>query len=226
MIWVYPKEGGKPFRKPTSWCTAETDFQSTALEKAQADFIESPGIKALRNLMEGKQSESEYNFTLRWIALHLIRNQKMRDTVVKDGEDYEKRFPEEFEKEVLYLKSRYAVAYSFKTSNFFITSDNPIMEICCSEQRLLFFAFSPQIFFRLSSEQGELTHGTESFEDFANAMTWSAAHKFIFSNRNDIEIDKYIAIASKREMIPRQETERVILKGYTGELASKFSPSK
>jgi hypothetical protein len=147
MIWVYPKEGGKSFRKPTSWCTAETDFQSASLEKAQANFIESPGIKALRNLTEGKQSESEYNFTLQWIALHLIRNQKMRDMVMKDGEDYERQFPEEFEKEVLYLKSRYTAAYSFKTSNFFITSDNPIMEICCSEQRLLFFAFSPQIFF-------------------------------------------------------------------------------
>ncbi len=207
---------------PTAQCTAEIDFQSAFLEKAQANFIESDGIKALRNLSAGKHSESEYNFTLQWIALHLIRNQKTRNELLTGSENYEERFPEEFEKEVLYLKSRYSVAYSFKTSNFFITSDNPIMEVCCLEQRLLFFAFSPQLFFRLSSEQGELSHGTESFEDFANAMTWSAAHKFVFSSRGDLEIEKYKAIADRREMIPKKETERIKLKGFTGELAAKF----
>lgn len=224
QVWVFPKGGGLPFRKPTTWCTAETNFQSAALEKAQADVIESPGIKALRNLSAGKQSDSEFDATLQWIALHLIRGQKMRDVVAKSGDDYEQRFPKEFESELLYLKTRYSTAYTYTCggAGFFVTSDNPIVEVGNPPERLLLFALSPQKFVRLSSEPGELTIEGTGFEDFANAMTCSTASKYIYSHRKDVDTDKYRRIAQKHAMLPQLETEEIVLRDFSGKIASQF----
>src|SRR5882757_1673764 len=88
-IWVYPKDGSGKFHKPTSWCTAETDFQSEILERAQANIIESSGIEALRVLLSARQlTDSEYDLLLQWIALHMLRNQRMRNAPMKTISDY------------------------------------------------------------------------------------------------------------------------------------------
>ena len=58
-LWVYPKTGGKAFKRPAKYCTAEEDFQSDELESMQNRLVETPGIRALR--ATGFLSESTYD---------------------------------------------------------------------------------------------------------------------------------------------------------------------
>jgi hypothetical protein len=62
QIWIYPKTGGRAFRKPISWCTAETDFQSERLEKIQGEVVENHGIRAIWHLLNlGRLSNENSN---------------------------------------------------------------------------------------------------------------------------------------------------------------------
>src|SRR5947208_1235660 len=129
-IWVYATQGGKPFRKPISWCAAEINFQSKSLEEAQNKIIENHGIKAIWHLLvPGRLSEEQYSVLLAWIALHLTRNQKARDTFFLSDQDYEKEFPVEFVRQLAGLQSSYKVAdvYTCNSSHFLVTSDNPVV---------------------------------------------------------------------------------------------------
>jgi len=44
---------------------------------------------------------------LQWISLHMLRNQRMRNAPMRAIGDYEREFPSEFEKELIYLQSNY-----------------------------------------------------------------------------------------------------------------------
>lgn len=224
-VWVYPKEGGDRFQKPTSWCTAENDFQSEALERAQANIIELPGIKALRSLLSPSGlSELEYDLLSQWSALHILRNQRMRSALKEAGKDYEKEFPNEFEMELLFSKGYYthAKVYTCSGSNFFVTSDDPVVEFSCSDHCVRFFVVSPQKLVQLSSRDGMFSHEQECFEDVVNSMILSKAFKHIYSHRDDVDINKYKRIADKWGMIPRLETQKVLIKNYAGGLPSRF----
>lgn len=116
-LWVYTRDGRQRFQKPTKWCTAENDFQSELLEREQNTIVEKPGIEALRRLVHaGKLSEADYSLICQWTALHLIRNQKMRN---ETSEAYQKQFADEFEMELLFTKSfQYADVYTCSRSGF------------------------------------------------------------------------------------------------------------
>ena len=224
-IWVYPKDGSEKFSKPTSWCTAENDFQSAALEHAQANVVESSGIKALRSLLCSRGlSESEYTFVSQWIALHMLRNQRMRNAPSGLVKDYEHGFPAEFEKELLFLQSHYKFVhvYTSTTSSCFITSDDPLLEFQCGEDMVLFLTITPQKLVRLSPRIETLKCEEACFEDFVNAMIWSKAFKYAFSHSDDVDVKKLEAIAEKWNMKPRWETQKVVIKGLLGGLPSRF----
>ncbi len=129
-IWVYPNVGGQAFRKPISWCTAETDFQSKELEKMQTDIIEDHGIRAIWHLLKpGRLSEQQYKILLGWIALHLTRAPKVPpNTLFQTNQHYEREFPVEFTRQLLGLRSSYTVAdvYTCYSPKFLITCDNPV----------------------------------------------------------------------------------------------------
>jgi hypothetical protein len=211
LLWVYSKSDGRKIRKPASSCTSESDFQSLELEQTQAKTIESPGIVALRNLLVAKTlSESEYQMASRWCALHILRNQRMRGHF---GNRYETQFSEEFRKESLFstVFFKFLNVHTCSGSNFFITSDDPVIEFSCDGHLIRFLIISPQKLIQFSSQNGGFGHVEESFENVVNAMVWSKALNHVYSHRGDVDIANLKTIAGKWDMIPRLETQKIIL---------------
>jgi hypothetical protein len=211
-LWVHPKDGKPPFRRPASWCTAEKDFQSERLEADQNRLVESPGIQVLRRLLGRPNilSESEFERICQWVALHLIRNTKMRMALGESGEDYEAQFADLFEKEIRISKYfRFVKVCSCNASNFFITSDNPVTSFVCDGNIVQLLPLSPSKLIQFSSRDGKF-EPEESFEDFVNSMIWAGAVEFVFSDRRDLDIAKYKRIAEKWEMIPRLEEQHFL----------------
>jgi len=195
-IWVYPKDGRKPFRKPTSWCTTETDFQSASLEEAQSKIIENHGIKAIWHLLTpGRLSEEQYKILLAWIALHLTRNQKARATFFRTNQEYEKEFPVEFGRQLagLHLCFRVADVYASKPLQFLVTSDNPLVEFEVERggKSILILPISPSMFVQLSFDGQRWEHEKLPVEDFVNTAICASAFKYIFSDRDQVDITNY-----------------------------------
>jgi rhodanese-related sulfurtransferase len=210
-VWVYSKTTGEKFQKSTKHCTAEIDFQSAQLEKAQNDIVESPGITALKQLqLKGSISDAEYHLISQWTALHLIRNIKMRRVFEESGQDYETEFAEEFRKELAFSKSYLCFVHDYKCSgiNFFVTSDHPIVEFDCLGDIVRFFVLSPQRLLQFSSRNDVFSHEKESIEDIVNSMLWASSSE-IFSHRSDVDIEKLKTISEKWNMTPRLETQRI-----------------
>jgi len=212
QIWVYPKVGGQAFRKPISWCTAESDFQSAELEKAQDKLIENHGIKAIWHLLKpGRLSEQQYKILLGWIALHLTRTPKTRNTLFQTSQDYERDFSVEFTRQLLGLRSSYAVAdvYTCDSPKFLITSDNPVLEFDVERggKSILILPISPSRFVQLSSDGRRWRHEERSVEELVNAMIWASAFKYVFSHRGDADITKCKGIAERFDIAPVLETQ-------------------
>ena len=212
MVWVYPKNGDRVMRKPTTWCTAENDFQSMELEQAQAKGIESPGIVALRNILEGQPtSPADYHFITQWCSLHILRNKRMRNYFP----DYQKQFPVEFEREVEFSERffKFMSVYTCTDTGFFITSDHPVVEFPCDGHKIRLLIISPQKLVQFAPIRGNFSHGDGSFEDVVNAMTWGHALNHVYSHRGDVDTARLKSIADKRNITtPNVETETVILK--------------
>lgn len=228
-VWVYPKDGQPKFSKPTNWCTAEDDFQSELLEREQNELVESPAIKALRSVVsERPLSDPEYQSILEWTVLHLIRNQKMRGTLVKPGENYENQFPSEFKKELLHSFTYYKFArvYTCTGADYFVTSDNPISECCFSGDYVRFLVLTPQKLIQLSPRDEPLVHEQESFEMFVNALIWADADRYLFSHRDDVDVSKYKSVAEKWGMEPRLENQTWLIKGNPEVSFPNFSTFK
>ncbi len=83
-VWVYPKEGGRPFPLPASKITVETDFQTSDLESFQQK-IETRAAPAFQNA--GRWEEKDYDAISAWVVLHLIRNRKSRMEFFSSAEE-------------------------------------------------------------------------------------------------------------------------------------------
>ena len=211
-IWVYPKLGGKRFRKPISWCTAESDFQSPSLEEVQSKIIENQGIKAIWHLLKpGHLSEKQYEILLGWIALHLTRNQRARGTFFETNQDYEREFSAEFVRQLAGLRSSYRVAdvWTCNSPAFLVTSDNPIVEFDVERgcKSILILPISPSMFVQLSSDGERWQHEKLSVEEFVNAMIWELAFKYVFSDRDRVDITEYTETAERFGFKPVLETQ-------------------
>jgi hypothetical protein len=211
-IWVYPKLGGQAFRKPISWCTAEIDFQSEPLEKAQDKLIENRGIKYIWHLLKpGRVPPDQYEALLRWLALHLTRNQKARGVFFPTNQDYEREFPVEFTRQLLGLRSSYTVAdvYTCDSRKFLITSDNPVLEFDVERggKSLLILPIAPSKFVQLSSDGRRWHHEERSVEELVNAMIWASAFKYVFSHRGDFNITTSKENAESFNIVPVFETQ-------------------
>ena len=86
-----------------------------------------------------------------------------------------------------------------------------MIEFSCDSHLIRFLIISPQKLIQFSPQNGRFTHAEESFENVVNAMVWSKALNHVYSHRGDVDIANLKTIAGKWDMIPRLETQRIIL---------------
>src|SRR5438874_6576724 len=126
-IWVCPKDGTQPFRRPASECSVERDFQTTALEDFQ-EKIESAASRAFRT--NGPWSQRQHEAITAWLALHALRNPKTRRKIFRSRDEWNMRFMEEYEKERVFSGYFNCVRQMQCAKNqFLITSDFPVVEL-------------------------------------------------------------------------------------------------
>ena len=223
-LWVYPKNGDRKFLKPSSWCTAEDAFQPRVLEHEQNAIVEAPGIIALRKLSSPSVlSAEEYHRISQWAALHTIRNKKMRREL---GEAYQEQFRDEFEKELLFTKAQYPVAYTYRATKqrFFITSDNPVVEVKIPNgPQLRLLVITPRMLAVFAPCVGKFTPDDHSVEDYVNSVVWAFSFEYVYSHKSDVDIERFKQVAVEYKMIPVFESQQFLIAGCCQIPPSKFS---
>jgi hypothetical protein len=203
-LWVYPKNGGKPFRRSAGQCTAEENFQSDALEFLQNRMIETPGIRALRET--GRVSDSQYASISMWMGLHILRNQKSLAQLFRSRADWEQRFNQELQTERMFSGYYRFVFICELTedSDYWLTSDNPVIELAIGEDLVRCCTISPKKMILFSPIDDLPTHEI-GIKALFNAMVWANAHEHIFSHKGDVSIEKLKEHAKAFDMFPREE---------------------
>jgi hypothetical protein len=208
-IWVYPKEGSQPFHRPASECSVENDFQTTALENFQ-EKIESNASRAFR--VNGPWSQRQHEDITAWLALHVLRNPKTRKAVFGSRAEWNTRFMEEYEKELVFSGYFNCVRHMQCPKNrFLITSDFPVVELWADlpggkKHLVRCFAKSPEILVLLLGDGMPEPTFPIAVEDYFNAMVWAVADKCVYSHRNDVPLAKLKEIAQTFDMSPIEET--------------------
>jgi len=188
-IFVFNKSIQKFHLKPAKECTAETNFQSEYLEKFQNLEIEDQGIRKLRKIVsDSSLNEEEINQIMYWTALHAIRNKNFR---MNSGLSYELAFQNLFNTEKLFSNYfRTIFRYScINKKEFFITSDNPIIDYKVGEHIFRILTLTPKTALLFSPIDKRPTHIDLSFPDIVNSMLFSSCYKEIYSDRNTLDID-------------------------------------
>jgi hypothetical protein len=206
LVYVYEKNStSKPYKKPIKSITTEEDFQSLGKEREQNRLIERPGALALRKLFDKNDNlnDEDVNVLLNWLALHLIRNQSRKELLFSSTKEYEQGLYIAVESELKWL-SKFSIIdiYSVGIGEYFITSDNPIVEVCVKNKIFFAMPLSPSKAVLLTSDGERPIHEELSFPDSLNLMMYASCHKQIYSNRNDLPIQKFEDLAKKWNMIP------------------------
>jgi hypothetical protein len=209
-VWVYPKQGGKPYPLPVGKCTMEVNFQPLELEHSQGK-VETAASWALRSVSPWTQAE--YDKLIPWPALHIIRNTKSRRELFTSPEDWNARFTAELAKETEFSKYFHRVKHrQCEAGRFLVTSDVPIVEFWAdlpdgNKDLVRCFAKSPEILILLwGGDQSKPPEFPIPIEDLFNALMWANVDKFLYSHRGDVQIDKLRATAEEYDMIPVAET--------------------
>jgi hypothetical protein len=190
-LWVHEKSSKKSFSKLASKCTIEENFQSPEIEYIQNKLIENPGIKAINKLRMNKMLElSDYKYLLYWSSLHIIRSEKYRNTPeIKLNYNYQELIDTEIkfcEYFTFYLR------FNCGPGNFFLTSDDPIIELIINKSILRLFPISPSELSVFSSvEQDIIFPG--SVVELINSTIWLKAYKHVFSNQRVLPYLSYEA---------------------------------
>jgi len=207
--WVYPKDGAQPFRKPARECSVEKDFQTTALEDFQQK-IESDASRAFRS--EGPWSQKQHEDITAWLALHVLRNPKTRREILGSREEWNSRFMDEYDKELLFSGYFNCVRHMHCAKNrFLITCDFPVVDLWADlpngEKHLVrCFAKSPDILVLLWGNGMPEPKFPIAVEDYFNAMMWAVSDTCVYSHRGDVPIENLKEIAQTFEMSPVEET--------------------
>jgi hypothetical protein len=202
---VYPKEGGKPFRRSAGQCAAEERFQSEVLEFLQNRMIETPGIRALRET--GQLSDSQFQSISLWMALHILRNQKAFRELFESSGDWEERFKQELEVERLFAGYyRFAFICELDGDNdYWLTSDNPVIEFAIGEDMVRCCSISPKRMILFSPIDDVPAHEL-GIKNFFNAMVWANSDRYVFSHKNNVSMKRLQDDAKIFEMAPRLES--------------------
>lgn len=202
-LWVFNNMTESYSSKPASQCTIEENFQSDQLEKLQNATIESPGIQKLRKLVsKGNLSDDDIKTILYWTALHTIRNKNFRGN---SGLNYQSDFDELLNTEKLFTNYfRYIFIYSCNQNNFFITSDNPIIEFYIGDKILRVLTWSPQKAILFSPIDNYPSHEVE-FSEMVNSMLLAGSFAEIYSNNKNLPIKKYKENIEEYNLKPKTE---------------------
>lgn len=192
MLWVFEKPfNNNPYQKSPSKCTAIEDFQSVELEIWQNNNIETFGIKALSKITQKHRnvSDLEMDFIFKWHALHIIRNEKARNKLFPTKKEHEANFKRILELEINYFKSfNFCESYSISSGEFFITSDNPILEVIIKESPIFVLPLSPIKAIVLTKNGLLPIHQSMSFPEAVNAMQCVNCKKEIYYNSNNLQV--------------------------------------
>jgi hypothetical protein len=208
-VWVCPKDGSTPYPRPASQCSIEEDFQTAALENFQKK-IESDASRAFRS--DGPWSQKQHDHITAWLALHILRNPKTRAAIFGSREEWNSRFIEEFEKELVFSGYFNCVRHMPCSSNrFLVTSDYPVVELWADlpngkKDIVRCFAKSPDILVLLWGNGMPEPTFPIPVEDYFNAMMWAIADRVVYSHRNNVPIADLTEIARIFEMSPIEET--------------------
>jgi len=208
-IWSHNQKGVNPRPIPAKKCTMEIDFQSEELDFIQNNSIEKPAIDVIRKLNQGNELKDKQAFSLfAWTELHLIRNQKFRkQTDINYKEDYD--FLLEAERKFsLYYK--HISIYRCNNNEYFITSDNPILELCFNNIMIRVFVISPQVLVMMSPREG--FPSTEiSFVEMINSSIYANRYKYVFSHKTSLPLEIYEANENKYNLAGKMKKQHLKL---------------
>lgn len=210
-LWAHDIKTKATLHKPASWCTTEVDFQSEILDKIQNDTFESPGIKSIKNLLDGKTiSLVEFDLIRYWTALHIIRSQKYRN---EPNVNYKIDYAKMIETEMLF--SHYFIhahLCEYTDGKYFITSDNPIIEISIDNCLARVFTLSPTKLLLLAPIDKKFSSTEIEFTELINTILWINAFKYVFSDKRVLPISTYEENIKKWDITSRYELKKYKIK--------------
>lgn len=206
-IWVFNKDTGEKFHKPTKECTTECDFQTDSLEGWQGSKIERVGIEKLRKLTNGNSlKEIDADSIIIWTSLHCIRSKSFRDNLKKKIDfNYIEKFDELFEEDIRFATNMFhhISVYDIPSDEFLITSDNPVLEFHCGENYVRVVSWTPNKAIVLSHlDILGITHEELPFSEMINTMLYSGCYKEMYSNKKELPLEKYREYARKFNCSP------------------------
>lgn len=209
-LWVHDKMTRKGISQPASKCTIEDGFQSDILERYQNEKIESPGIKALRKILNGNSiGENEFEIVRYWTALHIIRNPNFRSA---PDIDYNAYFYKLIDIENKFsLNYCYCFKYKCPDGEYFITSDNPVLDLTIGEFIVRMLPLSPKEVILLSPINNIFWHEKLEMTELVNSMQWAHSHKCIFSNQKNIPISSYEQNIKDWNLVPVWEEMKFVM---------------
>lgn len=197
-IWVHEVADMKPRHVPAKKCTMEVDFQSYELESLQNNNIEKPAIDVIRSLYLGAQlNESQAMKLFAWTELHLIRNQKFRS---KPDVNYADEYYSLLEIEKKFTNYYNCISiYNCQESEFFITSDNPVLELFISDIIVRLFVISPKTLVMMSPRNG-FPETEISFTEMVNSTIYANKYKYVFSHKQKLPLGLFEKNATRYKL--------------------------
>jgi hypothetical protein len=208
-IWAHDKVGVKPSHIPAKKCTMEIDFQNYELESLQNNSIEKPAISVIRSLNSGDELREDQALKLfAWSELHLIRNQNFR---TKSEINYNQQYDSLLDAERKFsLYYNCVSVYNCNEHEFFITSDNPILELCFGGIMIRMFVISPKVLVMMSPREGFPT--TEiSFTEMVNSAIYANRYKYIFSHKCKLPLDLFEENAKRYSLFGTMTSQKIRL---------------
>lgn len=204
-IWSYGKVGDKPRHIPAKKCTMEIDFQPEKLDSIQNNNIERPAINIIRSLYQGEGINDEQALKLfAWSELHLIRSQKFRSHETVDyNEEYELLLDVENKFSFYY---NYVSVYKCTEDEYFVTSDNPVLELSINEITIRIFVISPQMLVMMSPKSGYPT--TEiNFTEMINSSIYANRYEYVFSHKKSLPLETFEKNAKKYSLTGKMKNQ-------------------
>lgn len=194
-IWAHEAIDVKPRHMPAKKCTMEIDFQNYELESLQNNNIEKPAIDVIRSLYLGeKLNESEAMKLFAWTELHLIRNEKFR---CKPEVNYADEYYSLAEVEKKFTNYYNCIStYNCEEDEYFITSDNPVLELFFSGIIVRLFVISPRTLVMMSPRNG-FPETEISFPEMVNSTIFANKHRYVFSDKQKLPLDLFEINANK-----------------------------
>jgi hypothetical protein len=191
-VWAFSSVNVKPRPMPAKKCTMEINFQSEERDAEQNNTIERGAIAVIRSLRTGaKINDKQADLFISWTNLHIIRNQKFRNhSDINYNKDCDK---------LLDIENKFSLCYNHITrflcsdDEFFITSDNPVIE---TEDKGCFFRYltiSPkemilisQVLVSYPPKPSEI-----SLAETVNSQLFANRHKYIYSHSDILPLERY-----------------------------------